>query len=42
MKENAKKYTTLHGAKTALGIAVKKYDWRDIKLTAVIEKIEIS
>jgi len=39
VKDSARKYTSLHGAKTALGIAVKKYKWRGIQLTAVIEKI---
>lgn len=40
VKENAKKYTSMHGAKTAAGIAIRKRPWRDGKITVIIETIE--
>jgi len=39
VKESARKYSTLHGAKTALGIAIRKYVWRELTLTAKIERL---
>jgi len=36
VKESAKRYKTLHGAKVACGIAVRKYPWRGITHTAKI------
>jgi len=39
VKESARQYKTLHGAKIALGMAVRKYPWRGIKLTTRIETL---
>lgn len=39
VKESAQRFTSEHGARTALGIAIKKYAFRGIEHTAKIERI---